>query len=102
MVPAGAGPKGRYGVDLVGHFIGGPLVVDPPAGEVRPGLGRVTRPPTVHKPIGGDGRRYPPWRSGPTFPADHPWRWRLRIVARGDTAQAIPEISLRCSVPHTA
>src|ERR1700753_1857831 len=37
--PARPGPLGRHRVDRVGHRVGGPLVVDPPAREVGPGVG---------------------------------------------------------------
>src|ERR1700684_1856979 len=40
-VPARSGPLGPYGVDGVGHQVGGPLVVAPPADKVRPGIGWV-------------------------------------------------------------
>src|SRR4249919_3708547 len=39
--PARARPERRYGVDGGGHGIGRLLVVDPPADEVRPCIGRV-------------------------------------------------------------
>jgi hypothetical protein len=46
----------RYSVDGGGHGVGGPLVVDPPADEVRPCVGRLTLDREVHLAHPGDRR----------------------------------------------
>src|SRR5437588_9114540 len=70
-VAARSGPQSRHGIDGSGHRVGGPLVVDPPPDELRPGLLRSALDREAHLAHPGHrveklgvGQAYPGFRIG--------------------------------------